>query len=102
MRVPLGRHCDGLAKLCLFGENRFVVRFRVVVVGFRFPFPFLRSQRFLPEGSSRAFKPLFTHSSHVVGGSFAVLLAASLPSKDQFRKTQEVVPGSGVVLGSDS
>ena len=53
----------------------------VMVAGFRFPFPLLRSSWFVPERAPGTFKPLFAHSSHVTGGSFAVLLATSLPSK---------------------
>ena len=49
----------------------------------------------LPKGSTGSFKPLFAHSSHDVGGPFAVLFASSAASEDKF---PEVSPGSCVVL----
>ena len=64
-----------------------VVTVCVVVVGFRFSFSVLKGSysgsrsRFggvpgLPERSTGSLKPLFAHSSQIVGGSFAVLFAS--------------------------
>ena len=58
--------------------------------------------RFLSEGSPGTFNPLLAHPSHIIGDSFAFLLATPFPSKGQFRTTQEVGPSSGVVARRDS
>ena len=56
----------------------------------------------LPEGSAGALEPLFAHSSHAVGGSFAVLFASSFTREDQFRRAEEVGPGPRVIVRSDA
>ena len=87
----------GLGKLTSFRQGRGLVIFSLtvtrivdggVVVGFRFPFQFLRSSRFLPKGSSGAFRPLFAHSWQLEDRFCSA--CHLFPSKDRCGKTQEV------------
>ena len=99
----------GLGKLAFFRQGgglvisslkviRIVVWVGGVVGRFRFSPLFLRRSKFLPEGSSGAFEPMLAHPSHIIRGSFAVLLVAPFPSKDGSRKSQEVSPGSSAAV----
>ena len=47
----------------------------------------------------QALQPLFTLSSHVVGGAFAVPLAPTFPAEHKLREGQKVRPGSWAALG---
>ena len=46
-------------------------------------------------------QPLFTQSSPVFGGAFAVLSASACTSEDHFREAQEVGPGLRVDVGNE-
>ena len=81
--------------------TRIVMWVCCVVVGFRFPFPFLRCSLFLP---GNPWAPS-SHCSYIRRTSLEDRFLFCLPplsSKDQFQDVQEVGPGPGIIVRGDS
>ena len=73
-----------------------------VVMGFRVPFAFDEVRCFCQRVGP--FKPLLAQTSQVIGGSFAVLFAATLTTEDTFRDTprKELRVGEGRSINWDA